>query len=522
MIINNLKHLTCVCLFLISQQLNAQDGQLDISFGDNGLVRTDVNNLFDVFKAIEVQPDGKIVVVGHTSTASTANKESLIVRYNPDGSLDTSFGANGFIIAGFTTGFDTLNAVALQSDGKIVVGGYAGLDFVLARYMPNGQQDFSFGNNGIVFTNFHETIVGSTQDRINCIAIQDDGKIFVGGYAKYFSNYPYAIIKYNADGTVDESFGINGRTLVNHDFGIATGYNEINDILLTEDGKIYAVGEQGEFSSASYNNQTITRFNSDGSIDEDFAINGKRYFDLNRNSLFIDIEEQEDGKLVILGNDGVTVTLVRLNENAEPDSAFSENGRVTPTLSSLGATASFAKSVSIQQDGKIMISCNANGTDGAQSVVLRYLQNGVLDSNFSNSGIFNYLVGDGYQGGSFSALQSNNLIVGGDYNDSSTTTTDLYLFRISSPSLSTDNFLDSKIEIFPNPVFDNLYITTNGLANDLKFRLYSINGKEIKINSTSFPSDNLIEMNVSHLARGTYLMVIDTNALNTVKKIIKN
>lgn len=199
MIFKKSKNVACVCMFLISSLLIAQDGQLDTSFGDNGNVKTDINNLYDVFNAIEIQPDGKIVVVGHTSTASTANKESIILRYNPDGSLDTSFGANGIIIAAFSPEYDTLNAVAIQNDGKIVVAGYAGLDFLIARYTANGQLDSSFGNNGVVFTDFHETIVGSTQDRVNCIAIQDDGKIFVGGYAKYFSNYPYAIIKYNAD-----------------------------------------------------------------------------------------------------------------------------------------------------------------------------------------------------------------------------------------------------------------------------------------------------------------------------------
>ena len=249
-----MKHILYLVFLFSSTFVFSQDGILDTSFGTNGIEKTDINDMSDAFSAIAVQDDGKILVVGHTSAGSTANKESIILRYNVDGGLDTSFGTNGIIIAAFSTAYDTLNALEIQNDGKIVVGGYSGIDFVLARYTSNGQLDNTFGTNGVVFTNFHEGIVSNSQDRINAIAIQDDGKIIAGGYAKFGSNYPYAIVRYNTDGTLDDSFGLGGKTIINHNYNLATGYKEMYDLTITSDGKFYAVGESEPYFNAPHKN----------------------------------------------------------------------------------------------------------------------------------------------------------------------------------------------------------------------------------------------------------------------------
>ncbi|MFK7782231.1 hypothetical protein, partial [Psychroserpens sp.] len=459
----------------------SQDGVLDTSFGTNGIEKTDINDMSDVFSAIAVQDDGKIIVVGHTSLGSTANKESIILRYNANGGLDTSFGNNGVIIAAYTTSYDTLNDVKIQDDGKIVVGGFEGLDFVLARYTANGQLDTTFGTNGVVFTDFFQNIVGSTQDRINALAIQSDGKILAAGYAHRTGNYHYAIARYNTDGSLDSSFGVGGKVVTNN----LSGYKEIYDIAITSDDKFYVVGETAPFGSASYNNQTIVKFNSDGTIDTSFAINGVRYFDLNNNSKFEAIQIQDDGKLVIVGNRSAAMTIVRLTDNASYDNTFSGDGRSSPAL---GAAASFGKSIWIQPDGKIIVSGNMNdavNTD-AQSAIIRYLTNGELDTTFSDTGILKFLIGDGYQGGSFSAFQPNGkLIVGGDFNDSTSNSPDLYLYRLTTGVLSTDDFEKSSatVNVAPNPVKNilNLNLDLNNSNNLISAVLYNINGQKISI-----------------------------------------
>ncbi len=518
MTVKNFRATIQIFLLFASVNLIAQDGILDTSFGINGVVKTDINNLYDVFTAFTVQDDGKIIVVGNNASGSTANKESIIVRYNENGSLDTSFGTNGIIVAAFSTAYDTLNAVEVQNDGKIVVGGYDGLDFILARYTTSGQLDPSFGTNGIVRTNYYTSVLGGSQDRINCIAIQDNGKILAGGYSQYYGSYFYAIVRYNTNGTLDNSFGVNGK--VDYTFN-PSGAKEIFDMIVTPTGKIYAVGEAITSSSTSFTSQAIVRINSNGSIDSGFGTNGVRTFSFtNVDGRFKDIKLQDDGKLVIVGNRSVQFTLVRLSENGALDTTFSDDGRITPSLSILGAAASFARSVLIQSDGKIIISGNTTGTAGDQSVVIRYLPNGDLDTTFSDDGLFSFLVGDEYQGGSFSVFQPNGmLVVGGEYNDTSIANTDLYLFRITASTLSTSEFSGSNVIVYPNPVNDKLYIHANA-GDRATFQLFSIDGKEVKTDPVLNLSDDLIQIDVSDLAKGVYLLRCEENNTRIIKKII--
>jgi len=518
----HLQFVIFISLFLMANISFTQNGILDVNFGTNGIVKTDINNLFDAFSAVTVQNDGKIIVIGHTSTASTANKESIIVRYNADGSLDTSFGTNGIIIAAFSTAFDSLNAVEIQDDGKIIVAGINGIDFVVARYTTDGVLDTTFGTNGVVFTNYRELAGVTSDDRARCIAIQKDGKILVGGRAILFGTYYYAIVRYNADGTIDTSFGDNGR-IIDHAHG---GYKQINDLIVTSEGKIYAVGEMAVSQNSSYNSQCIARFNSDGSLDLDFAINGRRFFDLNSNSGFEAMQQQPDGKFVIVGNLGVRVTVVRVSENAVLDDSFSDNGRDDPPL---GTSSNFGKSISVLSDGRILVSSSINSTsNGNSSSVVVYLPNGELDSTFADNGISNYAIGDGYQGGGFSAVQPDGkILVGGDFNDSTTNTTDLYLYRLTSAVLSTDPFEmnNHEVTLSPNPVSDSLNLKMNlKTDNVVNIDLYDITGKKLTTlleNKLITAGDHTINFDVSHLKTKLALVVLKIGDYTKTIKLVK-
>jgi uncharacterized delta-60 repeat protein len=254
------------------------NGVIDTSFGDNtqqpGRVLTDFQPLpngrrsADYIKALAIQADGKIIATGYSHSPND-DANFALVRYNTNGVIDTSFGDNtqqpGRVLTDFgalpdgSRSHDVITAVAIQSDGKIVAGGFSNspngeFNFTLARYNTNGVIDTSFGDNtqqpGRVLTDFREiTPNGRSEDRINAITIQSDGKIVAGGVTSSPSgDYNFALVRYNANGVIDTGFGDNtqqpGRVLT--DFQAITpnrrSSEEIKALAIQPDGKIVAAG----------------------------------------------------------------------------------------------------------------------------------------------------------------------------------------------------------------------------------------------------------------------------------------
>ena len=213
------------------------NGASTLTFGTAGLVTTDFGGSVDRAFAMALQPDGKLVVVGD-SDASFA-----LARYNPNGSLDESFGAGGKVVTSFG-GADQASAVILQPDGKIVVAGQTdtglSIDFALARYMPDGSLDAGFGSGGRVTTNF----VGNSDDLGSAVALQPDGRIVVGGT----SEDNFALARYTPEGVLDSSFGTEGKVTTN-----LGGEDLLHALALQPDGSIVAVGESADhFALARY------------------------------------------------------------------------------------------------------------------------------------------------------------------------------------------------------------------------------------------------------------------------------
>src|SRR5581483_4258477 len=295
------------------------DGSLDTSFDGDGIAITDVGaGTSNEANALAIQPDGKIVVAGNSST-----DDITVVRYNPDGSLDTSFGSGGFATdpsAGGATGIalepsgeilvssssqfsvlaftaagklDTTfgtagatsvdffsnggsaNALTVQADGKIVVAGVANTDtpqtrFALARLNPNGSLDPSFGSGGKALAHFST----SGADGANAVAIQPDGKIVAGGFGAGVKS-DAAIARFNADGSLDTTFATNGMFLQDLNGG---GDDAVRSLVIQPDGRIVAAGfaaATGGFTS----DFAVLRLNADGSLDNSFANGGLRTID---------------------------------------------------------------------------------------------------------------------------------------------------------------------------------------------------------------------------------------------------
>ncbi|MHC4575042.1 MAG: hypothetical protein ACYS76_13070, partial [Planctomycetota bacterium] len=277
------------------------DGMLDASFGTNGLVLTNFGpGTGDFARDAAIQDDGKMVVVGYMKPhiATSTWEDFALARYEPNGSLDTSFGTDGLVITDFNSSNDYGQAVAIQDDGKIVVAGTSrigtpsGRDFALARYNPNGSLDISFDADGLVTTDF-----GSINESVDAVAIQPDGKIVVAGdiLCDTSGGWDFALSRYNTDGTLDMSFGTSGLVLI--DFASIGDFAA--DVAIQCDGKIIVVGETRALSNRML---ALACCNSDGTLDSSFGTAGKVVTDLGpTEDIAGGIALQGDGKIVLAG-----------------------------------------------------------------------------------------------------------------------------------------------------------------------------------------------------------------------------
>lgn len=241
-----------------------QPGTLDGDFDADGKLITAIGTGDDFCYAVAVQPDGKVLAVGYSMNAN--DPDFAIIRYNIDGTLDNSFDADGIVTTDFGD-WDEATSVALQSDGKIVVAGYAfngsTFEFALARYNTNGSLDTTFATTGKMTTD-----VGFGDDFGQAVAIQSDGKIVVSGGSDAGSGSgDFAVVRYDATGITDGSFGSGGVVVTDFASGGATN----NGMAIQTDGKIVLSGGLDNGSDIDF---VTVRYNSDGSLDLTFSVDG--------------------------------------------------------------------------------------------------------------------------------------------------------------------------------------------------------------------------------------------------------
>lgn len=365
------------------------DGSLDTSFDTDGKVVSPWNHFPSIARAIALQPDGKLVVVGDS------NNIFAVVRFNTNGTLDTTFGGSGKVRIGFG-GLSSAKAVAIQPDGKIVVvgsalsSGFVDYDFAIARLNSNGSLDTTFDFDGLKKVSF-----GSQQDEANAVAVSGSGKIFVGGMANVgFNLWDFGVVSLNSDGSFDSSFDTDGKTTTN----IGGSVERITSIALQTDGKLIAAGYTftGLFdvSGAALNNFAVARYNTNGSLDTSFGANGIVTTAITANdSKAHSVALQSDGKIIVAGenrNDALSrlrFAVVRYNTNGTLDSVFGSGGIVTTSVG-IGDSGAFTSAV--QTDGKIVIGGYARiaGSSGISKVyaIARYLTDGTLDTISSIDG----------------------------------------------------------------------------------------------------------------------------------------
>jgi uncharacterized delta-60 repeat protein len=365
----------------LSVTVRGPAGSVDTSF-QGGVAATPVDIGEDYVNAVAVQPDGKVVVVG--SSASVTGTHFAVLRYLRDGGLDPSFGQGGKRLLPIgTRGNAVATAVALQPDGRIVVAGSSdqgatGMDFAVVRLLPDGAPDASFGQGGTVTAD----LAGDT-DRAWALALQTDGRIVVGGQSNTggaVGGMDFALLRLRSDGQLDTTFGQGGRVISTLRSG--TGTEAIRALALPVvegEQRILAVGGEGDF--------VLARYRANGSLDSGFGAGGKVVAVFNDViGAAHAVTLQPDGRAVVAGQVGHRFAAIRIGVDGQLDAGFGTAGRFTHAVV---GNWNEAQAVVRQADGKLVLggwAYSGNSSSG-DFAAIRLTASGQLDTGFAQGGV---------------------------------------------------------------------------------------------------------------------------------------
>ena len=306
---------------------------------------------------------GNALASGSTTSFTTASTPPLA-------------GGNGYIQTYPTDDEYSAKSVAIQSDGKIIVTGDNNVRLLLARFDADGLADTThFGTNGVTIDDLF-----SSAQPVTSLAIQDDGKIVVGGWESSGSDSCFYLARYLTDGTLDTSFDSDGIVRTCNDADPASNSDmKLYDLVIQPDGKILAVGSGGTNGF----HKLLVRYNTDGSIDTDFGTNG--FVTGSSFKIVRGVALQSDGKIIIVAKSSDNLMVSRYNADGTPDTDFGTNGELDTTIDTWGQDR---YPVLVQDDGKIVVAGHAkSGGGGYDYVIARITAAGALDTGFGTSGV---------------------------------------------------------------------------------------------------------------------------------------
>ncbi|MVN89119.1 hypothetical protein GO986_20470 [Deinococcus sp. HMF7620] len=354
------------------------EGLPDTTFGTNGRAI----NVFggdDQVLGLRQQTDGKLVIGGTNripgvnGNPSTYGTDFAATRYSADGVLDSSFGTNGYAIVN-RTGVDSLTALAVQGDNKVVLIGTTTTSARIVRLNANGSLDTTFDTDGIVDFKYSTTALVQVP---NAVEIQSDGKIVVAGYTSEAGNdyENVALARFNANGSFDTSFDGDGIVITDATQRIASvtssGSDRANGLTIQSDGKIVTVGSVGDRNLGSRQDIIVARYLTTGALDTSFGSGGIGFFDPGRSGNALDtanaVRQQTDGKLVIAGNSnngaatGTDPLLMRLTTTGALDTAYGTQGYLRAPIDS-GSITEYGYALDLQSDGKAVAAGTVTGS----------------------------------------------------------------------------------------------------------------------------------------------------------------
>ena len=364
-----------------------------------------------------LQPDGKILIAGTTITNNHRN--IALIRYNPNGTLDTTFGTEGTTTTNLGD-WDTAHATTLQPDGKILIAGTTitnnHRNIALIRYNPNGTLDTTFGTEGTTTTNLGDW------DTAHATTLQPDGKILIAGTTITNNHRNIALIRYNPNGTLDTTFGTEGTTTTN-----LGDWDTAHATTLQPDGKILIAGTRNVYFQQPKTHEVsvfpdqidflVTRYNYDGTLDTTFGTEGTTITDLGGWDRANTIALQSDGKILIAGttitNNHRNIALTRYNPNGTLDTTFGTEGTTTTNLGDWDT----AHTMVLQSDGKILIAGTTIANNHRNIALTRYNPNGTLDTTFGMEGTTSTDLGSRDFGQAVALQSPTHIIVVGTSND---------------------------------------------------------------------------------------------------------
>ena len=511
--------LLTLTLFLLTSSWG-QEGLLDPSFGSGGKVIIPISTAYDSGYGIAVQSDGKIVVAGEALNGTTGdNYDVTLVRLQPDGNVDPSFGGSGAVIATVGPGWDLAGSVLIQPDGKIVVAGQSNLggatDFIALRFLSDGSLDTGFGNNGIVRT----ALAGSYNYGWYC-ALQPDGKILVTGPTHNGTNLDFGMVRLQPNGSLDQSFGNGGKVIT----ALSNGDDYSWSCALQPDGKILLAGNSPLAGSPVF---ALARYHANGSLDTGFGDQGKVRTPVGPAvSRGRSVAVQSDGKILLGGSAGEgsaeDLALVRYLADGSLDPSFGNGGIV---ISPAGAGEDKLWKVLVQPDGKILASGYALGDQsGFDFAVLRYRPDGTPDTDFGDQGIALIPVGPGNDFGIDIALQSDGKIVmTGAAVDLSY---DLAVVRLEN-SFFSGTFEPageaSDFYFFPNPFHSTANLSFQLMqAERVRVLLYDPLGRKVRtlLEETLPPGEFERAIDLKGFPGGLYYLHLQTDSTEQVIRVL--
>jgi uncharacterized delta-60 repeat protein len=361
-------------------RLNA-DGSLDNAFGSNGKLIVPVGSGDDSSRSVTLQPDGRILVAGFSRNGSTL--DFSLIRLNVDGSLDTAFDGDGKVIVPVGSSTDIGYSVIVQPDGKILMSGSSttgsAAEFSLIRLNVDGSLDNAFGTNGKLLMPVGSVMPLGSGDYSYSLSLQPDGKILMAGYSSNGTDNDFSLIRLNVDGSLDTSFDVDGKLLV----PVGSGADIGRSLSLQPDGKILMAG----YSSNGTNNDfSLIRLNVDGSLDTSFDGDGKLIVPVGSGHDYgYTLRLQPDGKILVAGHSinggNEDFSLIRLNADGSLDTSFDGDGKL---IVPVGSSTDSGLSLSLQPDGRILVAGYSVNDSLNNFSLIRVNADGSLDTAFGS------------------------------------------------------------------------------------------------------------------------------------------
>jgi uncharacterized delta-60 repeat protein len=360
-------------------------GDLDSTFGAGGLVTFDSLNRNEFGNAVAVQSDNKVVVAGTIATATTTGNDVIVARFNVDGSLDTTFGTGGMVVTDLGSASDAAIAVSVRADGRIVVAGStrtgstaSTTDFALLRYNANGSLDTTFGTLGKVKTDLGTRV----RDQASAMTLMPDGRIVVVGWSMVGGfDAQFAAARYNVNGTLDTSFGAGNGFVVRP---YADGTSQAKSVAVLSDGSLILAGTRTNFDTFD-GDFAAMHLLANGTLDTTFGVAGWASVNLLGSG---DVAESVlvlgDGRLMLVGQtstgDQQDIALVRLTSDGQLDTSFIDGAGFVVT--DIAGGVDWASAALLQADGKIVVAGYGMVEGLNRFVTVRYNADGGLDTSF--------------------------------------------------------------------------------------------------------------------------------------------